>query len=256
MIAFITGSGLYDLPGLESRQVTTRFGPASLLRGSINGKEILLLPRHGSGHANLPNHINHRANLLALKQEGATAVISTSVCGLLRADWPLGIPLLADDLLFPENRLPEGNICTIFDQPGEPGRGHLLAQSFFDRDLNRAISSVWGSSSIAWKEGTYVHANGPRFNSRAEINSMKTSGGDFLSQTCGPEAVLANELELPFTLAAFSVDYANGVSAEPTSVETLNANLAAASRVFKTLIHDLPSAAAHLPFKNFIYRFS
>lgn len=255
MIAFITGSGFYDFPGMEPLVVSTRFGEASLLHGNVENKEILLLPRHGQGHARLPNHINHRANLLALKEAGATAVISTSVCGLLRADWPLGAPLLANDLLFLENRLPDGNSCTIFDIAGTPDRGHLLPESFFDPELSDAVRAAWAVSGMEWKEGVYAHVNGPRFNSRVEIRLLRSAGADFLSQTCGPEAVLANELEMPFALTAFSVDYANGVSAEPTAVDTLKTNLAAGSLAFRSLIRALPLETARIPFKNFVYRF-
>ncbi len=255
MIGLISGSGFYDVEGFKSCVVENRYGSAQLLQGEIAGKKILLLPRHGKDHQYLPHHINHRANLLALKQQGATIVISTSVCGLLRSDWSLGEPMLGNDLIFEENRLPGGEICTIFDQPGETGRGHLIAGSFFDAELNAVIRQTWEKEFPIIREGTYVQANGPRFNSKAEIKKIRSAGGDFISQTCGPEAILANELELPYALVAFSIDYANGVTQEPTSMEELNSNLKKGSHLFHRLLETLPSEITKISFKNFLYRF-
>ncbi len=256
MIGLISGSGFYGIDGFEEQSVATRYGVVTLLRGEVGGKKALLLPRHGKDHKYLPNHLNHRANLLALKQEGATIILSTSVCGLLRSDWKLGEPMLGTDLLFEENRLPGGEICTFFDQPGEIGRGHLIAGSYFDADLNLVIRQIWEKEYPIIRNGCYVHANGPRFNSKAEIKLMRSAGGDFISQTCGPEAILANELELPYALVAYSIDYANGVIEEPTSMEELIANLKKGSLLFQRLLEALPPEIAKVSFKNFVYRFS
>lgn len=84
---------------------------------------------------------------------------------------------------------------------------------------------------------------------------MRTAGADFLSQTCGPEAVLANECELPYALAGFGIDYANGVREEPTPVEVLNENLAKSGEVFASLIRTLASEPPEFRFTNFVYRF-
>jgi len=254
MLAYITGSGFYDHPAFEPEQVRTRFGDVTLYRGILKERTVLLLPRHGAGHRALPHQINHRANLLALKEAGATAVISTSVCGLLRADWPLATPLLADDLYFPDNRLGDGSACTLFTEPGEPGRGHLLAGSLFHKGLLKAIHSSLVTRHSPFS-GTYAHVPGPRFNTRTEILALQSAGCDFLSQTCGPEAVLANELELPYALVGFGIDYANGVREEPTPVEVLNQNLAKAKTVFMDLMNDLVLSEDGFAFENFVYRF-
>ncbi len=255
MIAYVTGSGFYDLPGFEAFERHTRFGTAQLLRGVVNGKETLVLPRHGAGHRFLPHQINHRANLLALHEAGATAVVSCSVCGLLNPDWELATPLLGTDLYFPENRLGGGQCCTLFDQPGEAGRGHLLAESLFNTALSQAVRAAMNNGNLQTKTGTYAHVLGPRFNTITEIKALRATGVDFLSQTCGPEAVLANELELPYALAAFGIDYANGVRETPTPIEVLNNNLAAAKETFVQLIHTLREPDEGFAFENFVYRF-
>lgn len=254
MLAYITGSGFYDHPAFVPVEVFTRFGVVTLYRGDINGRPTLLLPRHGKGHRDLPHHIHHRAHLSALKQTGATSVISCSVCGLLRADWPLATPLLASDMYFPDNRLGDGSACTLFTEPGESGRGHLLAGSFFHASLVEKIEASISTNPSPLR-GTYAHVPGPRFNTRTEIRALQTAGCDFLSQTCGPEAVLANELELPYALLGFGIDYANGVSKTPTPVETLNENLVKAKTVFTSLIETFSPPENEFAFENFVYRF-
>ncbi|MDF3128115.1 MTAP family purine nucleoside phosphorylase [Kiritimatiellaeota bacterium B1221] len=251
MLAFITGSGLYDHQQLQSETTDTPFGEATYLKGVIGGREVLMLPRHGAGHACLPHQINHLAHLFALKQAGAHAVISCSVCGVLNPDWPLGIPLVAKDLYFPDNRLGDGRVCSIFQTPGEPGRGHLLAESHFHADSSLAIANLAGDH----RQGAYGHVAGPRFNSKIEVGALQKAGVDFISQTCGPEAVLANELELPYALAAFGIDYANGVVETPTPIELLQQNLEKSSEWFMKLIEELKEPETGFTFENFIYRF-
>jgi 5'-methylthioadenosine phosphorylase len=256
MFAFITGSGFYDYPGLKRVRVETRFGEATVLSGRAGGRDALVLPRHGDNHERLPHHINHRAHLLALKEAGATAVVSLSVCGLLRGDWPLARPLLADDLYFPENRLPGGEPCTVFDRAGAPDRGHLLASSFFHSGVTERIEALAGELFEDPRRGIYGSVLGPRFNSAAEIRALAHAAGvDFISQTCGPEAVLANELELPYALVGFGVDYANGVGETPTPVETLRKNLGRANAFFTEVIERLVEPDEGFSFENFIYRF-
>ena len=252
MIAYITGSGFYEMPGFEEVCVATPYGDVSLYQGARSGSPFFVLPRHGAGHRFLPHQINHRAHLHALKAAGASAVISCSVCGVINPDWPIGQPMVADDLYFPDNRLGDGTACTLFDTPGEAGRGHLLAATFFHPGWRQAVGRALG----AVHTGTYAHVTGPRFNSVGEIRALRQTGADFLSQTCGPEAVLANELELPCALAAFGIDYANGVRPTPTPVEVLNENLAAAKSAFLQLMDTLEAPESDGGFQNFIYRFS
>jgi len=251
MLAFITGSGFYEHDELETLNVSTSFGEVALLKGVIGGREILMLSRHGSGHKQLPHHINHRANLAALKQAGVTAVISCSVCGILNADWDLGTPLGTNDIYFPENRLGDGSACSMFTTPGETGRGHLLAGSLLNSELGVAIQKL----SQATPQGVYGQVLGPRFNTKSEIKSLQASGVEFISQTCGPEAVLANELELPYALSAFGIDYANGVSNTPTPLEILQGNLEKSKSWFMRLMENLQEPEKGFSFENFIYRF-
>lgn len=255
MIGYLVGSGFYDQPGFTATEVATRHGGATVLLGETASGRVALISRHGPGHQRLSNHVNHRANLLALKQVGVSAVVSCSVCGVLRDNWPIGRPLLANEVYFPVNRLPNGEVCTVFDQPGEPGRGHLIAGSLIDGRLSSSIAGVWHRLGLDCLEGIYGHVDGPRLNTKPEIRALNAAGVDFISQTCGPEAVLANELELPYALAAFGVDHANGVVNPPTSPEILGTNLSAGTKAFRLLVESLVEPPDGFKFVNFVYRF-
>jgi len=255
MIAFITGSGFYDLTGFAAKREPTRFGEAQFYCGKLDGVEALLLPRHGAGHHYLPHQINHQANLVALKKAGAKAVVSLSVCGALDPSIQLGAPILANDIYFPENRLGDGATCTIFTEPGASGRGHLLASSLVNDGLSDAASQVIQAEFKGVQRGAYGSVNGPRFNTKCEVAALRHAGVGFISQTCGPEAVLANELELPYALVGFAVDYANGVTAAPTPVEELQANLVASKAFFERLMQGLTQLNPQPTFSNFVYRF-
>mgnify|MGYP006267378371 CR=1 FL=1 len=256
MIAFLTGSGFYGREGFEPTSVATRFGEVTVLTGEIAGKPVLLLPRHGAAHRYLPHQIPHRGNLLALKEAGATAVVSCTVCGVIRPEWGIGEPMVASDLWFPENRLGDGSACTIFMEPGEEGRGHAIAESFFHSALTEDVRRLLERTAGVCRTGCYAHGHGPRFNSKAEIRAMRAGGADFVSQTCGPEAVLANELELPYALAAFGTDFANGVSETPTPVEELQALMARSKDVFGRLMEALVAEEGDYRFENVVFRFS
>ena len=245
------------MPSFAEETVETRFGGVRLFRGKNKREtETLVLPRHGARHARLPHQINHRANLTALKEAGAAAVVSLSVCGVLDPEVSLGKPVLAADVYFPDNRLGDGTACTFFTEPGEPGRGHLLAASLVHGELNKAVSAGLRTGAETVPELTYAHVTGPRFNTRVEIRALRNAGAAILSQTCGPEAVLANELELPYALAGYTVDYANGVVETPTPVEVLRENLEGARVCFTDLVANFSEPGEPWRFENFVYRFS
>lgn len=194
------------------------------------------ISRHGRDHHHLPHTIPHRANLVALKQLGARAVLATTAVGAVDPGIPLGRPIVFDDLFFPENRLPGGEPCTTFTEPGDPQRGHLIGTELFSPSLRRKMKLAAGDLGIEMTaDGVYAHTNGPRFETRAEIRALGTAGVATVSQTCGPEAVLAGELELPYGLVGFPVNYATGI-AEPEGKEELDRLLSLSARVLPRLV--------------------
>jgi 5'-methylthioadenosine phosphorylase len=253
-LAVISGSGFYDFPGLDQGEVKiikTQFGDASVQTGKIDGTSLAFLARHGKNHSLLPNMINYRANLMALKDLDAKAIIATTVCGVLAPDIPLAKLVVFNDLYFPENRLPDGEACTIYHQEKARAKGHLIFEKPFSEDLRQQIIAA---AEDPITDAVYAHAIGPRFNTQSEIRMMREYAS-FVSQTAGPEIVLSGELEIPFALIGFGVDYANGVEEEPTPVEILSENLKNSKAVFIEVITSVIRSFKVPQFTGFIYRF-
>ncbi len=225
-VGIITGSGNDELSGFEHEPVRLRtpFGLATVKRGELAGEEVLHISRHGPGHAHLSSGVNHRANIWALRQLGATAVVGCTVCGAVDPTLELGSLVVFDDLHFISNRLPDGSLCTFWTEPGDPARGHwVLHGGPYSHGVRTALLSAASSAGRAARDGgCYGHVDGPRFNTPTEIAQLAACGVVAVSQTGGPETVLCGELELPFALLGFVTDYANEVvPGEPTPVSRL-----------------------------------
>jgi len=232
-VGVLTGSGTYALPGLEVgsvREHHTPFGSVTVTEGRLGPVEVAHVSRHEPGHLRLSNHVNHRANVLALRAAGADAVLAVTVCGAVDGRLALGSLIVFDDLHFLANRLPDGTICTLHREPGQPGRGHWVYERPFSDPLRRALLQGARSAGLQVSDGgCYGHVDGPRFNTRTEIRMLAQCGVSAVSQTAGPETVLCGEAELPYALLGYVTDYANGVSAEPTPVSELERLVAASS---------------------------
>jgi purine nucleoside phosphorylase len=235
-LGVITGSGTYALSGLEEvelHQVQTRYGAVEVSSGRLADLEVAHVSRHGEGHIRLSNQVNHRANVLALREVGADAAIGVTVCGAVDPNIELSTLIVFDDLYFLGNRLADGSICTLYDEPGAAGRGHWV----FDRPFSEPLRAVLLEGAAATGApvcdgGCYGHVDGPRFNTRAEIRGLAGCGVSAVSQTAGPETVLCGEAELPYALLGYATDYANGVRAEATPVSELTRLIEASTAAF------------------------
>ncbi|HEY2441460.1 MAG TPA: MTAP family purine nucleoside phosphorylase [Solirubrobacteraceae bacterium] len=241
-VAIITGSGTHSLPGFAGAETTeheTPFGAVEISRGEFAGAEVLHVSRHGAGHVRLSHQVQHRANIWALHELGATAVLSCTACGAVDPSLELGSLVVFDDLHFPSNRLADGSLCTVFVRPGDPRRGHWVLHGgpFAPQARQALLDSAAEAAHAARDGGTYGHVDGPRFNTPAEIAQLAACGVVAVSQTAGPETVLCGELELPFALIGFVTDYANEVvPGEPTPVTTLWALMGRSSAVFADVL--------------------
>src|SRR5215218_5063317 len=260
-IGVITGSGTYALPGFEGsgpEPVATEWGEALVSRGVLGGVEVAHVSRHGVGHVRLSNHVAHRANIGALAELGVDAVVAVTVCGAVDPGLELGSLICFDDLHFPVNRLPDGSLCTFFAEPGERDRGHWIYENPYAPPLRAALVEGAERSGLPIQDGgCYGHVDGPRFNTRAEIRGLAACGVTAVSQTAGPETVLAGEAELPFALVGYATDYANGVQPEATPVERLLELIAASTETFARLLTaalPLIDASALSP-AGVVYRF-
>jgi purine nucleoside phosphorylase len=248
-VGIITGSGTHALPGFEGdgpEAVGTPWGEAQVSRGLFAGTDVLHVSRHGEGHRRLSNHVPHRANIAALASLGAAAVIAVTVCGAVDPELELGSLVLFDDLHFAANRLPDGDLCTFHATAGGEGRGHWVFGDPFSAQLRAAVRDGAAAAGVPLRDGgCYGHVDGPRFNTRAEIRGLAACGVTAVSQTAGPETVLAGEAQLPYALLGYPTDYANGVREEATPVELLVEMMRRSTGVLASVLREaVPRAAA------------
>ena len=260
-VGVLTGTGTYALEaaGEEPEIVSTRWGDALVARAEAgNGVEVLHVSRHEEGHRRLSNHVRHQANIAALRDLGADCAIGVTVCGAVDPSVPLGSLVVFDDLPFLANRLADGSLCTFYDAPGDPRRGHWIYERPFSDGLRRVLLEACVEAGVPARDGgVYGHVDGPRFNTRAEIRSLALAGVTAVSQTAGPETVLCGEAELPYALIGYATDYANGVSDVATPVEELLRLIAASKGVFHEVLGCALAAVADAEIgpPGVIYRF-
>lgn len=249
-LGIITGSGTYSLAEFDSpraREISTRFGSVVVTEGGFGGMEVAHVSRHGAGHARLSSHVNHRANILGLQEAGVDAILGVTVCGAVDPAIELGSLIVFDDLHFLANRLPDGSLCSLWAE-AQPGRGHWIFERPFSAPLRAALLTGAAAAGFAATDGgCYGHVDGPRFNTRSEIRLLAGCGVTAVSQTAGPETVLAGEADLPYGLIGYATDFANGVMAEATPVSELIRLIGASTETFaRTLaatVADLRRAA-------------
>jgi purine nucleoside phosphorylase len=259
-VGVLTGTGSYTLPGevSEQEQVITVHGDVQVAHLELGGVEVAHVSRHHQGHRLLSNHVTHRANIAALRQLEVDAIVAVTVCGAVDPTVPLGSLIVFDDLHFLSNRLADGTLCTLHAEPGHPERGHWIYEDPFSDEVRQALVAGSVDAGVPARDGgCYGHVDGPRFNTRAEIRSLALAGVTAVSQTAGPETVLAGESEIPYGLIGYATDYANGVKDEATPVEELLRLIGASAEVFASVLAAaLPRLAETAPRPpGVIYRF-
>jgi len=206
IIGVIGGSGLYQMEGLKGVRevdVKTPFGKPSdrLIRGRLNGAELVFLPRHGKGHRWLPTEINFRANIFALKKLGVERIISVSAVGSLREDIVPGHLVVPDQFIDRTTQRPS----TFF---GKGLVAHVSLADPFCRELSSALVNAAGSEGAkVHAGGTYVCMEGPQFSTRAESRLYRSWGAHVIGMTNLQEAKLAREAEICFGTLALATDY-------------------------------------------------
>jgi 5'-methylthioadenosine phosphorylase len=205
-IGIIGGSGLYDMADVTDRTevtLTTPFGDPSgpYLLGTLRGKRVAFLSRHGAGHRLSPSELNYRANIFGMKMLGVEFLLSASAVGSLKEDLP---PL---DIVMPDQFIDrtKGRISTFF------GRG-LVAHVAFAHPICRTLSEVAYDSgrrigANVHKGGTYVCMEGPQFSTLAESRLYRSWGADVIGMTNLQEAKLAREAEICYATIALVTDF-------------------------------------------------
>ena len=222
----IGGTGfdrLDDLKVLERMSVTTPYGDPSddMLRGTLNGREYLFLPRHGAGHAIPPHRINYRANIHAMKSAGAQQVIGFAAVGGIAADFKPG------DIVIPHQVLDYtwDREHTFYDG-ADGGVGHIDFTMPYASGLRDRILRMARAAEIFVHDGAvYATTQGPRLETAAEIDRLERDGADIVGMTGMPEAALAREAGLDYAAIAIIVNPAAGRSPEPITMDIIHENL-------------------------------
>ena len=205
-IGIIGGSGLYEmaeLAGREERTIDTPFGDPSgpYVIGTLRGKRVAFLARHGAGHRLMPSELNFRANIYGFKVLGVERVLSASAVGSLKHEYkPLDI--VVPDQFFDRTK---GRVSTFF------GRGlaaHIAFAHPVCADLSRiAADSAAAVGATVHCGGTYVNMEGPQFSTLAESRLYRAWGMDVIGMTNLQEAKLAREAEMCYSTLALVTDY-------------------------------------------------
>ncbi len=205
-IGIIGGSGLYNMPGLtdvHEHEIQTPFGEPSevFVLGTLEGRKVAFLARHGKGHRILPSELNFRANIYAMKKLGVTSILSVSAVGSLKAEHKptdFVIPDQFIDRTFARN-------ATFFGEGivGHVGFGDPVCPIVVDTFV-KACEEV---GVVGKRGGTYVCMEGPQFSTRAESKLYRSWGADVIGMTNLQEAKLAREAEISYATLAMVTDY-------------------------------------------------
>jgi len=244
-VGIIGGSGLYHIEGFTDQQwvkVKTPFGPPSddFLAGSLAGRQVVFLPRHGRGHRLLPSELNHRANIWALKKLGVAWIVSVSAVGSLQAKYRPCDIVLPDQFL---DRTKQSSAHSFF------GRG-IVAHIAFAEPICEELRLLLLRTARQLKArvhdgGTYVNMEGPAFSTRAESLTHRKLGYDVVGMTNLGEAKCAREAELAYATLAMVTDYdcwkvdQAHVTVEMI-VENLSKNAALAKAIIARVLPQLP----------------
>lgn len=245
-IGIIGGTGLYDIDGLTRKRwtkVQTPFGPPSdaLLTGTLEGRQVVFLPRHARGHRLLPSELNHRANLWAMKKLGVQWIISVSAVGSLQTRYKPKDIVLVDQFV---DRTKRDFEHTFFG-------GGIVAHVAFANPVSEPLRQLLLKSARSLKArvhngGTYVNMEGPAFSTRAESKSNHKAGYDVIGMTNLGEARCAREAEIAYASMAMITDYDSWKEDEEhvtvdRVIELLHQNAETAKRIIRKVIPRIPS---------------
>lgn len=244
-IGIIGGSGLYSMPGLSDIReevVTTPFGDPSdkFILGTLEGRKVAFLARHGRGHRLLPSELNFRANIYAMKMLGVERIVSVSAVGSLKEEHK------PTDFVIPDQFIDRTFLrkSTFF---GDGIVGHVAFGDPVCATVAAAAVEACGSSGVVGKKGgTYICMEGPQFSTRAESNLYRSWGADVVGMTNLQEAKLAREAEICYATVAMVTDYDcwhphhDSVTVDQI-VAVLHQNAENAAKVVRATVASLPA---------------
>jgi 5'-methylthioadenosine phosphorylase len=245
-IGIIGGSGLYQMEGVtdpSEQKIETPFGSPSdsIIGGTLSGRQVYFLPRHGRGHRILPHELNHRANIYALRSLNVRWIICVTAVGSLQEKYE------PRDVVLPSqfyDRTSQRSVHTFF---GEGIVAHISFAEPISTNLRNLLAEATRELKVrVHNGGTYVNMDGPAFSTRAESELNRRNGFDVIGMTNLPEAKLAREAEIALASMAMITDYdCWKVEEEPVSAEAvfghLTANAETAKKVLRKVIPRIPT---------------
>ncbi len=207
MLAIIGGTGLYELEGLDIHERLggdTPFGMPSgdVVRGTLHGKELLFLARHGAGHRLLPHEVNYRANVYALKRAGATMMLGFSAVGSLAMEVAPG------DLAMPEQYIDWTRGARERTFFGGGVAAHVSTAKPVSSALVDAVVAAADRAGLSVHRGlTYACVDGPRLGTQAESHLLRQMGCQLVGMTNAPEVFLAREAQMAYATVGLVTDY-------------------------------------------------
>lgn len=242
MLGIIGGSGLDRFEEMQitgRKDVDTPYGPpsAALTFGTLQGRALVFLPRHGADHSIAPHRINYRANLWALHAEGVRELIAVSAVGGITTRMVTGLLVLPEQII----DYTHGREATFFDGVANPLQ-HVDFTRPFGALLRRRILAAAHTAGLKLHDGgTYGATQGPRLETAAEIDRMERDGADIVGMTGMPEAVLARELGVEYAMIALVVNAAagRGDSAKEISMADIQAVADTGMRQARAVIRAL-----------------
>jgi 5'-methylthioinosine phosphorylase len=227
MIAVIGGTGLSVLEGLDIKRrksVRTPYGDPSapLVHGQLAGVELLFLARHGEDHCVPPHRVNYRANIWALQQAGARKVVAVAAVGGIRHELMPGRLMIPDQLI----DYTSGRAHTFFEGGAGQEVVHVDFTEPYCEELRMVLLRAAEMAGLAIvPQGTYGATQGPRLESRAEIDRLERDGCDIVGMTAMPEAALARECGLCYATCAIIANRAAGRAGGPLSMDEIRGTL-------------------------------
>ncbi len=230
-----TGVGSFALEGdaTHPQIIETPWGEASVRVGRLRGREVVFLARHGAGHRIPPHRINYRANIAALAQMGVRAALATTAVGGLRLLLAPGALMVPDDLIdFALVRTGK----TFFDGQQDAPVVHTEVSRPYSDAVRAVVLAAASDAGIAvHPAGVYLCADGPRYETAAEVRLFASWGGDVVGMTGVPEATLAREAGIHYAAISLVTNPGAGLTLDPPS----HAEVEAAMRDAQPRLHAL-----------------
>jgi 5'-deoxy-5'-methylthioadenosine phosphorylase len=240
MLAIIGGSGLTQLANLDvtfRKAVRTPYGEPSgaLTFGKLRGRDVVFLARHGYGHTIAPHEVNYRANIWALREEGADDIVSVASVGGIRADLGPGTLVVPHQII----DYTWGRRSTFFEGGDVPVTHVDFTVPYAEPLRQKILAAARACGEVITDGAVYAATQGPRLESAAEIDRLERDGAEIVGMTGMPEAVLAKELALRYATIALVVNHAAGRGESRAGIrlegieQMLHATIARARRIIE-----------------------